>query len=170
MCKVQTSMHVYRMNWKRQNFSSPSSPPVCSLETTLFLDTNITLFTSLKNVFTSKWSRGKIADSWQTKYPLHKAKVASSKTMICMWWDCEGINHYKMLGNNECHSEISANALIQRANQTEMISFAPMLPVGPKMLFKCLVGKYFLDLARSDYYISGSFPDVVRVVSFSNDV
>lgn len=113
----------------------------------------------------------KIVDSWQTNYPSHQARIASSKIMICIWWDCEETKHYKMLKKNDSViAEISENALIQRANQTEMISFTPMLPVGPKILFKCLVRKYFLDLAHSDYYISGSFPAVVRGVSFSNDV
>lgn len=76
----------------------------------------------------------KIVDSWQTKYPSHQARFASSKTMICIWCDCEETNHYKMLEKNDnVIAEISENALIQRANQTEMISFTPMLPVEPKM-------------------------------------
>ena len=122
--------------------------------------------------------------------PRAKQDLHLRKTMLCVWWDWEGIIHYKLLERNQTlNAELYVqqmhrlNEAIQRKrpnrrygvllqhdnarSHTANMTKAPIQELEWEVLPH---PPYSPDLAPSDFHLFPSLSNALRDVSFNNDV
>jgi len=122
--------------------------------------------------------------------PRAKQELNPWKTMLCVWWDWEGIIHYEILANNEM---VNADLYVQqmhRLNEAihqkrpdrrygvllQHYNARPHIANMTKAAIQTLNWEvlphppYSPDLAPSDFHLFRSLSNNLRGVSFSNDM
>lgn len=124
-----------------------------------------------------------------TPKPRVKPDLHPKKTMICVWWDCEGPVHWEMLENNRTVDRNLYVAQLHRVNEAfqqkrpnrrgKVILLHDNARPHVAQVVKAAIEEldwevlqhppYSPDLAPTDYHLFRSMSNQIRGVTFSND-